>query len=459
LWAIVGLSASAFALRLLHLGAVKAIVIDTSPPLGMDRWLNMEVAAAIARGEWLGGWAVPYDSSPGYSYVLAALYVLSGGGPLVPTVVQVTLGAFVPLALAGTVRRSGSAAAVPAALLAALYLPAIFYETLLVKFALVPVTTAALLYATTRIPTGGRVWTLAAGVLLAALGLLRPNALAVAPVMLAAAVLGADRRTAVGRTALLVAGAALLLVPSLVRDHVAAQRGVAPALGGIHFYIGTNPHADGEYVPLPGIRADIVGHLVDARREAERQVGRRLTPEEASRFWFAAGLDFIRQNPARYLLLELRKAWFLLEANEHGSFGDEYDALRPASPVLQLPLVTFGTIMPLAMLGVAGCFRRRAWVLPAFTVALFLSLLPFFVAGRYRLVLAPPMIALAAIGFDEFERLVRRRGTLAAVAAAVAFSLVGVLFGADDVQILTLLASLPICVALIRWLPAEPALG
>jgi hypothetical protein len=168
-------------------------------------------------------------------------------------------------------------------------------------------------------------------------------------------------------------------------------------------------------------------------------------------------LDFIRRNPARYLLLELRKAWFLLEANERGSFGDEYDALRPASPVLQLPLVTFGTVMPLALLGVAGCVRRRAWVLPAFTGALFLSLLPFFVAGRYRLVLAPPMIALAAVGLDELERLVRTRGMLAAVLAAAAFSLVGILFGAHDVQILTLLASLPIGVALIRWLPAEPA--
>src|SRR5205814_3144718 len=129
----------------------------------------------------------------------------------------------------------------------------------------------------------------------------------------------------------------------------------------------------------------------------------RLTPDAASRFWFREGLAFIRNDPVRYILLELRKLWFVFEANESGSFGDDFDALRPASPVLRLPLVMFGVVMPLAAVGALGCVRRRAWLLPAFALSIVVSLLPFFVAGRYRIPLAPPVIALAALGLGDIR--------------------------------------------------------
>ena len=145
---MIGISVAALALRLLHLRAVRSLVIDAPPPPGMDRWLNMEIAAAIARGEWLGGWAVPYDSSPGYSYLLAALYRLSGEHWIGAAAVQLALGAATPILLAAVVRRvRDERAAVLAALLAALYVPAIFYEALLVKFSVVPFVTSVLLYA------------------------------------------------------------------------------------------------------------------------------------------------------------------------------------------------------------------------------------------------------------------------------------------------------------------------
>ena len=456
--AVIGIALAALALRLLHLRAVRPLVIDVPPPPGMDRWLNMEIATAIARGEWLGGWAVPYDSSPGYSYLLAALYRLSGERWIGPAVVQLALGALTPIVLAGAVRRlRDEKTAVVAALLAALYLPAIFYEGLLVKFSLVPFATAILLYATVRLQEGTRRWALGAGVALAALALLRPNTMLVAPVVGWAALRGLRPSAAASRVAFVACGAALLMVPMAVRDHLAAERGVPSALGGIHFYIGSNPQADGEYVVLPRIRPDIVGHVVDARREAERRVGHRLSPEEASRFWFHQGLAFIREDPGRYVLLELRKLWFVLEANESGSFGDDFDALRPASPVLRLPLVTFGVVMPLAAVGVLGCLRRRAWLLPAFALSVAVSLLPFFVAGRYRIPLAPPVIALAALGLDHIGGRGTGRGSVRLAAVGLGLPLLAILSGADDVQVATLLGTLAIGVGLVRWLPPSSA--
>ena len=417
----------------------------------------MEIAVAVARGEWLGGWAVPYDSSPGYSYVLAALYRLSGERWTGPALVQLVLGALTPIVLAAAVRRvRDDRTAVIAALLAALYLHEIFYEGLLVKFSLVPLVTSVLLYATVRLRGGGRRWPIGSGVALAALALLRPNAMLMAPVVTWAAVRRLPVRVALSRLGLVAGGVALLMGPMAFRDHLAARRGAASALGGIHFYIGSNPKADGEYIVLPRIRPDVVGHVVDARREAERRSGRSLTPEEASRFWFREGLAFIRNDPVRYGLLELRKLWFVLEASENGSFGDEFDDLRPASPVLKLPLLMFGTVMPLAVVGTIGCLRRRAWLLPAFALGIVASLLPFFVAGRYRLVLAPPLIALAALGLDDVGRLAAARSRAVLAAVALGLALLAVLFGADDVQVLTLLVTLVVGVGLVRRLPSPP---
>ena len=128
---------------------------------------------------------------------------------------------------------------------------------------------------------------------------------------------------------------------------------------------------------------------------------------------YRSAVAFIRDDPGRYGLLQLRKVWLALEADERGSFGDDFEALRPASPVLRLPLVMFGTVVPLALFGLGLCIRRRQWLLPLFVLGAVVSLLPFFVAGRYRLPLAVPMIVLAAVGLDAIDGAVQRRGLVA----------------------------------------------
>src|SRR5439155_1470718 len=173
----------AFVLRLLHLRAVLPLELGHPPEVGMDRWLSMHIATAVADGRWLGGWAAPYDSSPGYAYLLAALYRICGRQWPGPLLIQIALGALVPLL----------------------------------------------------------VWDVGAG---------------------------------------------LVVVPMAVREQAAVRRGASSSLWGIHFYIGTNAAADGAYTPVPGVRDDIVGHIVDARAVAERRVGRVLAPSDVSWFWF-----------------------------------------------------------------------------------------------------------------------------------------------------------------------------
>jgi hypothetical protein len=443
---LVTIVAGALALRLLHLHAVAGYEIRQPPPSRMDRWLAMEIASAIADGDPVGGWAAPYDSSPGYDYVLAALYIATGRSWLGALVVQAVLGSLVPLLLYAAGRRlHGWSVGLLAALLAAAYAPAIFYEGLLVKFALVPVVVASLLLACVLL----RTWRPAAflgGLALGVLGLLRPNMLLAAPIVAYWAAAREPAGVALRRLGWIAAGAVLVLLPMAARDRLAAARGLESTLGGIHFYMGTNPAADGEYVILPGIAPDVVGHLADAQRIAEERSGRRLTRAEVSRFWFGEGVRFVREHPGRYALLQLRKMWFALDADEDGSFGDDFEEFRELSPVLRLPLVMFGMIAPLALLG-AG--RRETAPLGLLAGAVLVSLLPFFVEARYRLPLAPIAILLAAIGTARLDTWRRAGRNLRLVATVLVLLLVAVVLGASDAQAIGFLAVVALGLAIL----------
>lgn len=388
----------ALVLRLLHLHAVSPLLLDAPAEVGMDRWLAMHVAEAVARGDWLGGWSADYDSAPGYGYALGALLRMSGGHWLVPMLIQIALGALACLLVYDLGRRlwSPTAGLLAASFLAA-YAPALFYETLLVKYALLTITVAALLVCVARAGESDRARDAGlAGLALGTFVALRGNAALVGVPCLWWLIRGRTVSGAVRRVVVFLVGAALVLGPLAVRDHVAAARGRGTSLWGIHFYIATHPGADGTYAPVGGVREDVIGHVVDARSLAEEREGRRLSPQEVSWHWFRRGLATVRGDPLGYAALEFQKLRLALAGGEDGTFGDDYGDSMDASWVLRLPLVSFGSVVPLALLGLAlGLRRRRAMLLVWFVGAYVASLLPFFITGRYRLPIVVPMLVLA----------------------------------------------------------------
>ena len=94
----------------------------------------------------------------------------------------------------------------------------------------------------------------------------------------------------------------------------------------------------------------------------------------------------------------------------------DFDLLRPASPVLRLPLPGFGFLFPFAAAGLLLAWqgvRRQgigsAWV-PLYVVGLgyplFMAL--FFIVGRFRLPPAPVYIIFAALAAEEMRGLATR---------------------------------------------------
>jgi hypothetical protein len=92
-----------------------------------------------------------------------------------------------------------------------------------------------------------------------------------------------------------VGGIILALLPTAIHN-LAAEGDLVPTTsqGGLNFYIGNSPQAQGAYYTPAGMKG-IPEELnqQDSALPAERALGRHLKPSEVSNFWFDQGMNFI----------------------------------------------------------------------------------------------------------------------------------------------------------------------
>ena len=202
--------------------------------------------------------------------------------------------------------------------------------------------------------------------------------------------------------------------------------------GGLNFYIGNNPDADGTYHAPPGVTPSIEGQIRDTRRVAEAAAGRPLTDAEVSDHFYRQAWRWIRDRPGDAIALFVRKAALTFHSSDiplNYSYAywsrDEPTLLRAllVGPWLLVPCGIAGFVVPRAA-------DRRAFLSwAAFIPAYALSLAVFFVVSRYRL---PLLVALCvtsggavswAVGALAERRTAgaRRVAAAAALAAVVAF--------------------------------------
>ncbi|MSR62041.1 MAG: tetratricopeptide repeat protein [Planctomycetes bacterium] len=369
-----------------------------------------------------------FYQAPLYAYVLGALYAVFGHSLLLVRVLQCALGALAAVAVARATERLGSRrAAGVAGVLAALYAPAIWYDLQLEKTSLATSLTAGILLLTSA-RERRESWALASGVALGALVLLRENA-AVLLLPLGLAAWQAQPARRVRRLGLLTLAFVLALAP--VAWHNWNEGGLllpTASNAGVNFYIGNAAEADGQYRPLVAGRGHPDYEREDATRIAETLSGHALSPAGVSSFWFARAGEEIAAEPAHFLLLLGRKLRLLcahaeiMDAVAFESFQDEAWVLRV------LGLAGFGVLLPLALAGMVLGARRgavRFWRLAAALVAL--SIVAFFVVGRFRLGLVPFLFPFAALALDAVlgkdpRARARRSAALAALALGVALA-------------------------------------
>jgi Tfp pilus assembly protein PilF len=356
-----------------------------------------------------------------YGAFLGAVYSVAGagdGGRLAALVVQAVLGAgaVVLVARLGEALGRGRDGWIAAVVLA-VYGPAIFYDgALLTPSLLLFLTTAAVLLAVHA--RSGRV---APAVLLGlTTGLLvlgRANNLLLVPAF--GAVFVRRGRGAARAGLLFAAAAAIVVLPVTVRNgRVSGELVPVTANGGMALWAGNHPGATGIYSEAPFLTNPVPAREAeDYRAEASRRAGKELTLAESSRFWTRATLARWAAEPGAAARLFLRKARLWLSATESQTNLSYYFAMEH-SWVLAVFRVHLGWILPFALLGL-GDLRRLA--LPAAPIAVsVLTCLLFYVSSEYRHPVVPCLLLFAAAGARRTAGFLRAGAPAGRRTAAVA---------------------------------------
>ena len=389
--------------------ALKAIVVVqlrghplTQPTAGLDTTVYVDLAWQVAGGNYTLGPGL-YFVSPLYIYFLAAVLNAFHSFTAV-RLVQIALGtAAVGCIFVAAREWCGPRAAWAAAVLAASTGLFTFYEALLLQAALDPFLTAAALAALAVALRGRRSvgWFFAAGLLFGIQTLNRPNMLIPAAVMVVLLAAGRRWRPAV----LMAVGLTAALAPVTVRNFaVAGDWSPVSSHGGLNFYIGNNPEADGTYHTVPGIRPNIAGQQEDARRVAEQAVGRPLGDSEVSAYFYGLGWNWVRSHPRDAAVLFARKLAYTFNAATI-SLNYSYPFYAyDARTLLAVLFVGAWLLVPLGLLGLvvaAPADRRFEYIVWASFVPVYaISVAVFFVSDRYRLPLLVPLCAGAGAALD-----------------------------------------------------------
>ena len=357
-----------------------------------------------------------FYQSPFYAYVLGVLYAIFGDGPWAPRIVQILLGSLTPvLTYAIGSRLFTRRAGIVAALLIAFYGPLVLEEVTLNKTSLLIVTAVAgvaayLRYGPAAHPAGLAVSGLLFGLTIVGVAQWLLAFAALAAYLPWLATTRSRREHAIALAAFV--GACLLLVTPVVTWNSILGRGLVLTSGGagLNMFTGNNERATGLPASPQGLRDIPEYEEADARRLAERDIGRPLSSAEVDRYWSSRAWDFIRDHPLDWLVLLRRKITVLWNAYEVPD-NYQYAFMRAHFIPALWVAVTLAVLGPLALVGLLLPFWRRRGVTAFYLVTFAYMVTPiiYYVRGRYRLPLAPFLAVLAGVGVERMLRAIAAR--------------------------------------------------
>lgn len=366
-----------------------ALLYWTDKPLTQDEREYLALAGSLATGQGFHytdaeilGTARRFARAPGYPAMLSLLGVdgSATSAPVIVKIVQSLLGA-VAIWLIGVIaeRAFDSRAAVLAAAIAAVYPPLVwlpsyvFSEAVYLPMALVCV---FVLTAAARLRTA-----VGAGLIAGLTSLVRSSMLSFVP--LAALWLAWRRRLALGVAFFLVA--AVTILPWTVRNWREHGRLIVVAAdGGVTFWTGNHPLARGE--------GDLAANPALKAAEVEfRTAHSGLTAEQLEPLYYADALRRIRENPAWWLTLVARKAFYALVP-----IGPSYTL--HSTRYLVASVVSYAMLAPLAVAGILIIARNGNPPEPLYLMAasVVLTSLIFFPQERFRLPVIDPLMIICA---------------------------------------------------------------
>lgn len=433
---ILALFCLAFCIRYLYVTQISHAPYFENPA-GDSRYF-FERAQEIRTGD-IAGHTVPFYSSPLYPYFIAGVFWLFGQEVFILYIIQILLGAancVVIYLLARMLSKGRMLPALISGVCAALYGLLVFFDADMLMIFMTLLFVDCGLYFLIAYRESRRLYQVAiAGLAIGLAALDRTNILLFVPFAMwyvAGAFTFAYRKWQIKPVLIFLGCVIGVLLPVTLRNVMVGNDLVlVSSNAGVNLYIGNNPDAPGVfYLPeRSGLsNEDLQG---TAEQVAERALGRDLRPSQVSGYWAARASEFMVHHPLETIGLVINKFLMFWNAYEVPNNLDYYFVREHVAPVLKFAFMGFWLLAPIA---IVGCFIR--WqrgmqdgerLLMVFLVTYMVSVLPFFITGRYRLPVIPVLIVFAGLCVDDVIQAVRERKlvllimVLGGIAAAAVF--------------------------------------
>ncbi|HET9887506.1 MAG TPA: glycosyltransferase family 39 protein, partial [bacterium] len=341
----------------------------------VDAYAYDQSGRAIAKNG-PGALEVPYYQPPLYPMLLGGIYRLTGGSYTAPRIANAFFGA----ATATLVFMLGSAlfttgAGIAGAAFFALDGPVLYFEgeLLPVAFLLFTQTLALVLAMFAGRSQKPGLWLAGAGLAVGLATAARPTGLLLGIAIAGWWIVGQKGQHRWRALIPAVVGTALPILPFTIANLRAGEAILVSWNGGINFYLGNGAHADSLTAIQPG--ADW-----ERLQRAPRQAGVTSHAGE-SNYWVQRAFREMKADPVSWMSAFAHKVDRLFDARETPRNTD-WEAFRPSSKVLSLPLPTFAILAPLAFFALVrgiGNPRLRQLLFLSLACVAFQNLV-FFVA-------------------------------------------------------------------------------
>ena len=396
-------------------------------------------AQSIAGGDVVGKGV--FFRAPGYPYWLGLIYAVFGHSYLAVRIIQHVLGVISLLLLYFLSRRLFTPVVGAIASLLALFDPVLMYfegQLLFDWFLTFLCLLWALMFSVAREQKNHRVWffvSLLFGAICATRPTFLPLALPLFGYQLWDSFKTKGTRSVLRLGIVIASGLAIVILPVTIRNAVVGDDPVLVASqGGINFFIGNNPEADGYTARMP---SDIGAswEIAEMTLYVEKQLGHHPSPSEESDFWYVKGLQFILQKPGDFLNLLIRKLYLFWNALEIPNNLDFYTFSR-YSILLRVMPIGFWCVGPLGLLGMALAWKaHRGRLIAAFVMMYCAVMVMFFVCDRYRLPVVPFLCIFAAYALAELFQKLKQRGYRWLITSMVPLALLAVLVNSNAYEI------------------------
>lgn len=365
-------------------------------------------ANSILAGNFL--WYEPSNYTPMYPFYLAFWLFLLRNTTMVVLFTFLLIGALQAVVIGRTAellwdRRTG----IVAALLAALYWPFIVIEaTFYAENCALWTLSLGLLLLCQYNKNGKRRYLLLAGLTMAVACLCRVNAVLCLGAIACWLVLDAIRRrlgfiTAVSRLLLLLLPMAAMSFPIMMWNLKLTGSPMLRTQGTECLYIGNEPDYGGLIVS-PGWEW--------TNLETKPLHEGKTLAIERGRYWLDKTIEIVRTRPGAWLFLQGKKLLMQLGNYEVSQEIDTYRFKNSSSLLGCVLWPGFGFLFPLAVAGIVLAISRKesravpVWVCAAVYL---ISILPFQVASRFRLILVVPLLPFAAMFLVDVVNRIRSR--------------------------------------------------